>query len=271
VLVSVLVVVFAIIIGIAFGIIRAENRWTGNDTPTLSPTAAPTPKQPTPLPDRTTVLIEFNNSLPIATVEALRNMSSPQFKAYQWSTSDEQPLFLGSIYEDDPFGRLTQLFALATLYFATNGDTSWNYNFGWMNPNISECEWYGCTCSSVTNVLIQALLLSDNGLVGTLPLEISLLTNLKQLRLSNNQLRGLIPTEMGQLTSLTEVELFSNGLTGTIPTELGLLTDLFSLDLSRNQLTGRAPSELCGLVSNGLPLKIDCNEVACNCGCDCGR
>jgi len=51
-------------------------------------------------------------------------------------------------------------------------------------------------------------------------------------------IKGTIPTDLGLLTELTALHLWGNSLNGGLPTELGLLTGLQVLWVSGNFLTG---------------------------------
>ena len=64
------------------------------------------------------------------------------------------------------------------------------------------------------------------------------------LDLQQNQLTGTIPAQLSQLSQLTELNLYLNQLTGPIPVELGRMDGLQGLDLSQNQLTGPIPVAL---------------------------
>ena len=86
-------------------------------------------------------------------------------------------------------------------------------------------------------------------LTGGIPLSISGLTDLKELRLSQNRLSGRIPSELARLVNLSSLSLFNNQLTGEISPRLGQLMNLRSLNVSGNDLTGRIPPELGGLMS----------------------
>ena len=104
---------------------------------------------------------------------------------------------------------------------------------------------------------------------GTIPSELGLLANLKQLWMDNNRFSGTIPDALYlQLTNLEHVWLENNALTGTIstkiwnwkqmkwlkldenrlsgsiPTQIGFLKQLNSLELRLNQLEGTLPTEL---------------------------
>jgi hypothetical protein len=79
--------------------------------------------------------------------------------------------------EDDPdFGtyneaRNAQRLALATLYFATDGDQSWINSTYWLAYDVSECNWFSNldpadVCQDDVYVKLD---LSSNNLTGTLP------------------------------------------------------------------------------------------------------
>ena len=94
------------------------------------------------------------------------------------------------------------------------------------------------------------LVLSNNGLTGSIPPEIGNLTNLTYLGLWNNQLTGSIPSEIGNLTNLTHLYLYDNQLTGIIPPQIGNLINLIELYLNDNQLSGEIPESICDLNIN---------------------
>jgi len=152
--------------------------------------------------------------------------------------------------------------ALKALYESTGGD-SWINNDGWqeitgMGPS-SDCNLgnlYGISLSETGRVncidldgnLDCDITDAGNNLFGTIPSDISRLSELTFLNLNSNQLSGHIPSELGNLTKLTVLSLFDNQLSGTIPLELGNLTKLTYLSLSFNQLSGTIPIELSNLV-----------------------
>ncbi len=129
--------------------------------------------------------------------------------------------------------------ALIAFYHATNGD-QWKNNTNWCSDKPIG-EWYGIRCQ---NGLVEVLNLTENGLLGMIPLEIGNLGNLRILSLSINQLSGEIPSSIGQLKELTTLYLANNQLSGNIPVELGDLTNLTMADLYNNQLSGNIPSSI---------------------------
>jgi len=78
------------------------------------------------------------------------------------------------------------------------------------------------------------------------------------LGLGNNQLIGSIPSEISNLTNLERLYLHNNQLTGSIPPEIGNLTNLERLSLHVNQLSGEIPEGICELTNlNWSPEFID--------------
>ena len=93
----------------------------------------------------------------------------------------------------------------------------------------------------------ESLVLKDNGLIGTIPPELTLLTSsLYLLALNNNPgLVGKVPKELAALSGLRNIQISRNAITGGIPKELSKLSNsLEALYLHRNKMGGSLPSEL---------------------------
>uniref|UniRef100_A0A2N9GT82 Disease resistance R13L4/SHOC-2-like LRR domain-containing protein n=1 Tax=Fagus sylvatica TaxID=28930 RepID=A0A2N9GT82_FAGSY len=127
-------------------------------------------------------------------------------------------------------------------------------------------------------IFVSIIDLSSNNLTGSIPTEISVLSELCFLNLSRNHLTGKIPEKIGTMKELESVDLSRNHLSGEIPPSMSNLTFLSYLDLSYNNFSGRiplstqlqsfdalsyagnpelrgAPLELCG-----APLKTNCTK-----------
>ena len=139
-----------------------------------------------------------------------------------------------------PCPPLTEREVLEIMYGSTNGG-SWNESDGWLTEAPLE-EWHGVDTDRTGRVV--AVRLANNGLSGTIPVELGQLSSLKQLELSYNGFHDRIPLELGALEDLRLLDLSFNQLGGAIPGELGDLSELEYLDLSGNQLLGRIPSAL---------------------------
>lgn len=106
---------------------------------------------------------------------------------------------------------------------------------------------------------LRDLLVGSNKLKGTLPQEYIELQNLHQLDVSRNKLVG--PIWFSYADSLTKLRLFSvshNQLSGTFP-DFSRMERLTGLFLEHNQLTGDLPKSLEGMTSL-LDLKIGDNN-----------
>ena len=194
--------------------------------------------------------------LPDYTITAINeNTDSPPFLAYQWLQND--PSFGNYTRE-----RAIQRFALATLYYSTNGD-DWFLNTSWLSYEDHECGWHSMLSGRDDDVCneagtYQVLSLTNNHLSGHIPPEISLLTSLEQLILANNLLQQTLPSELGLLTKLKQLDVQTNTLSGPLPSELGAMTNLGILWASKNSLSSTLPTTL-GLLTSLQSLTIGIN------------
>jgi len=118
--------------------------------------------------------------------------------------------------------RLTQRYALATLWFGMNGP-SWSLRNGWLKTD-DECSWLGVECSvqevvgafNLTPVVVIDL--PDNKLNGTIPADIALLQSLQWFGTDKNpSLSGSLPPSFTELRSLEVLSLIYCNMTGSIP------------------------------------------------------
>merc|ERR1712087_650138 len=119
--------------------------------------------------------------------------------------------------------KIIQRYALACLYFASHGE-SWKNNYSFLSGK-NECEWNeidnkglmngagGCEPDGHT---IKIISLWNNNLLGHIPREVSLLTNLRVLSVYDNQLKGPLAATLGKLTSLKTLYIHGNFITGSI-------------------------------------------------------
>ncbi|KAG5598312.1 hypothetical protein H5410_029682 [Solanum commersonii] len=151
-------------------------------------------------------------------------------------------------------------------------------------PSSNTCEdWYGIVCfngrvnrlniinSRVIGNLyafpfsslpfLENLNLSMNNFSGTIPPEISNLTNLVYLDLNSNHISGTIPQQIGSLAKLQILRIFDNHLNGSIPEQIGYLRSLTKLSLGMNFFTGSIPASL-GNLSNFSFLLLYENQLS---------
>jgi hypothetical protein len=249
---------------------------------TAPPTMAPSTVAPTlSLRDRVMQL------LPNSTVRQIELFAdtAPQAKALQWILDERQTLL--DTYSPE---RIQQRFALATLYYATNGD-NWSNNSGWLDYDSHECSWFSrhwfedvemymgsagantftlmydsrtYPCSeNTTGGDYEHLWLYRNQLEGTLPfVELALLTSLKSLSLfTNNELSITLSSELGHLPKLEGIEISGLEIDGSIPTEIGLLTNLKAILASNNRITGTIPTEY-GLLTSLIYSMLSENQIS---------
>ena len=158
---------------------------------------------------------------------------SPQALAFWWLVGDDQKYSVAVKMER---------FVLVLFYFATGG-RDWTIDSWWLS-NITMCDWEGIHCYLDMEVVSEIVLI-NNDLDGSLPTELSMLTNLTQLVVNGNVLQGSLPSEIGSLSKLVQLKVANNNLSGEIPTQIGLLTDMSEgLDLGYNSFTGALPSEI---------------------------
>lgn len=176
-----------------------------------------------------------------------------------------------------------QRYALATLYFSTEGN-NWNDQDGWLTED-GECTWaFGETPCNADGMVVT-LDLALNNLRGQLPPEIALLSELKSIILTgdaeNSGITGKLPGELGLLTNMerfrvadnefsgqippglnwplaTVFDVRGNNLSQLVPDDIGLLTSLVEMDLVGNRLSGSLPSSI-GILSNLRRLSLSNN------------
>ena len=209
--------------------------------------------------------------LPTPTVlDIQRDNSTAQSRAFQWLLSDPAVV-------DYSEHRLIQRFALATFYFSTSGE-GWYNNTHWLSHSHHECDWFlgGTTLFDRASVLYQLfqflstntinkpcvtadgnktevyqqLSLFNNGLRGSIPRELFLLSGITSLELFGNDLKGSMPMEFTKATRLTSLAMMFNDISGMLPTEIGLLPELKSISVGYNPIGGKIPSQLGLLAKN---------------------
>jgi Leucine rich repeat len=274
-IILILVVIFLVLAGgaVAATLLLLNRDNSDGGSPTLSPASSPNIS-----PEALTSLVL---SVSPGTEDALNNQDSPQSQALDWLETNP---FLNT-YSDE---RRLQRFVLATLFYATGGD-SWTKNEGWLGTT-NECDWYSsetqndvCQGDSVMvdidlrinslagtlpweelgNILAPQLLritFPNNNIVGSISTSIGKLTSLLDLDVENNGIAGIIPSHVGLMTSMQNLLLSDNSIEGTLPSELSRMTDLRNLRVSRNSLIGSIPSEL-GRLTNLQNLYLEGNDL----------
>uniref|UniRef100_A0A1J3HRS7 non-specific serine/threonine protein kinase n=1 Tax=Noccaea caerulescens TaxID=107243 RepID=A0A1J3HRS7_NOCCA len=98
------------------------------------------------------------------------------------------------------------------------------------------CEWDGVFCDISGRV--SELVLSDQGLEGSISSSLGELSELRSLDLSRNQLKGKLPAEISKLKQLQVLDLSHNLLSGPVLEAVSGLKLIRSLNVSSNSLSG---------------------------------
>lgn len=165
------------------------------------------------------------------------NLSSCQNWAREWLRSD--PIFNAGLDAD----RTRQRYALAELYCELQGD-DWTDSQQFLAP-VDECEWFTVVTAEPIcdrEGMIEILRLPENNMVGTLPPELSMMSNLEEVTFEGNSIRGTVPEDYVTMSNLRSLDLSSNAIDGPIPEFLWDLTPLEVLDLSNNDFIGNIPA-----------------------------
>jgi hypothetical protein len=220
--------------------------------------------------------------LPKQTQDNIQNSSTPQYMAWDW-------LMTSNNITNLPEWRKKQLFALATFFFAFEGE-NWNplIRERWMDDTKDECLWFSSgfgyfddngyyeewslemdgipqvnPCNDRGEFIWLDLAdLQLSGLAPFVPPEVFLLSSLKSILLYQSDIElpmaSALPSELFRLTDLSETGGISrleglsmeiNGLSGQIPSEMGMLTNVVFLYLRDNSFTGLICTELGEMVS----------------------
>ncbi|TDN39906.1 hypothetical protein A8B98_16515 [Hymenobacter sp. UV11] len=162
----------------------------------------------------------------------------------------------------------TELRALHAFYRSTQGDhwfnrTNWPAtDSAWARATMAQVgTWAGLATANGDVIVIDFF---NNGIGGTLPPELGLLTGLQYLHIERNHiygpqfpaLGGKLPKELGQLQHLTTLHIGFTALEGSIPPELGNMQALQHLQLENNHLDGVLPPEL-GNLTQLIELSLD--------------
>jgi len=234
-----LVALILVVVGLTLGLVFGGGSGSNDTSTAVSPTAAGNTLIFTAL------LPDFLNS---RSTDALMDPDSAQSKAVTWIESRSD------VHDPMPNERLFQRFALASIYYSTQGQT-WPRNDFWLT-NEHECEWFSTGVQPCSGDDFVNLELVDNGLQGVIPDEIVLLSMLQRLDVGINSLSGLFLES--PMDTLLELRLTENLFYGTLPmTGLLLLPRLEVLDISFNAFSDSFPSQIVRMPSLQV---FDCTD-----------
>nr|XP_043607776.1 probable LRR receptor-like serine/threonine-protein kinase At4g37250 [Erigeron canadensis] len=115
----------------------------------------------------------------------------------------------------------------------------------WNVLDETPCSWYGILCeSTLTDIYVTGLSLPNSKLHGSMPENLGLIQNLKEIDLSNNSINGTIPLSLYSAPKLQLLDLSNNFISGDIVVFAGGWQSLKILNVSGNLLTGKLPETL---------------------------
>jgi len=133
---------------------------------------------------------------------------------------------------------------LSKLYLSTSGE-QWTNKANW-NSDKPFREWYGIETYGDDIIKIN---LSANNLKGTIPDDLSDLTELTSLQLWSNELGGEIPSSLAKLTKLEELIISDNQFSGVFPDSLYNMPSLLTLSLNYLSVSFDLKKAIAGLKS----------------------
>jgi len=167
--------------------------------------------------------------------------------------------------------KIIQRYVLAVLYYSLEMDDSElaasNGENVFFLSGVDECEWQNVVCND--QGFVTSISISEAGLSGTLPDELSHLTHLQGLDFHTNEINGTIPKTLKDLKNLSYIDFSNNYMTGAaLPKEiLRQDSSLQFVYLSNNRFSGTIAQEIRNLQNlrylwldnNGIEGKIPWN------------
>jgi hypothetical protein len=131
-----LILVVGVSVGVVVGRSSAESTMslTLSSSPSLVPSTEPSSAPSISTAPSFAFEVLLTRSLPTSTQDAILVEDTPEAQAVEWLQDDR----VVSNYTELV---LLQRFALATLYYATDGD-NWRHNDGRLDYDVAECEWF---------------------------------------------------------------------------------------------------------------------------------
>ncbi|KAE8730343.1 Receptor-like protein kinase HSL1 [Hibiscus syriacus] len=117
----------------------------------------------------------------------------------------------------------------------TDALSSWNHR------EDTPCKWRGISCNSSTGQ-VESVDFSDFQLAGPFPLFLCRLPSLRSILLFNNSINSSLPVDISECQNLTTLDLSQNLLVGSLPYSLAKIPTLQKLFLFGNNFSGEIPA-----------------------------
>jgi len=175
--------------------------------------------------------------IPPGTAELFDIPGSCQSKARDWLRTGEDVLeFDGE--------RIRQRYAM-TVFFCEQDGGEWLENDMWLS-DLHECDWYNMIgldpCNRVEQM--EMIRIHGNGLQGTLPSELSIVSTIYEFTASDNLITGTFPPEFKSLTELDTLAIAFNQFSGEMPAYLLRFPDMVYWDAGFNKFEGTLPQDI---------------------------
>jgi hypothetical protein len=140
--------------------------------------------------------------------------------------------------------RIRQRYAFTMMFCETDGG-DWLENDMWLS-DLHECDWYNRIgldpCNRVEQ--LEMVRIHDNGLQGTLPSEMSIISTLYEFTVSDNLVSGTFPAAYSSLSDLDTFCIAFNQFDGPVPGFIFRFPDMVYLDIAYNRFTGQLPNDI---------------------------
>ncbi|KAL3944263.1 MAG: hypothetical protein SGBAC_001657 [Bacillariaceae sp.] len=140
--------------------------------------------------------------------------------------------------------RIRQRYAMSVFFCEMDGG-DWIEGDSWLS-DLHECDWYNKVgldpCNR--NEQMEMLRVTDNGLAGSLPEELFILSNLYEFTLANNLISGSLPQLFDKFKELDTLVIPFNQFDGSFPHQIWEYPDMVYLDVAYNGFTGTIPADI---------------------------
>jgi len=140
--------------------------------------------------------------------------------------------------------RIRQRYAMSVFFCEMDGG-DWIQGDSWLS-DLHECDWYNRVGLDPCNrhEQMEMLRVTDNGLAGTLPVEMFILSNLYEFTLANNLISGSLPQLFDKFKELDTLVIPFNQFEGSLPHQIWEYPDMVYLDVAYNGFSGTIPVDI---------------------------
>ncbi|CAJ1945092.1 unnamed protein product [Cylindrotheca closterium] len=158
--------------------------------------------------------------------------------------------------------RIRQRYAMSAFFCEMDGG-DWITGDSWLS-DLHECDWYNKVGLDPCNrrEQMEMLRVTDNGLAGTLPVELFILSNLYEFTLANNLMSGTLPQLFDKFKQLDTLVIPFNQFKGSFPHQIWEYPDMVYLDVAYNGFTGSIPTDIDSRMPNLQVVFLENNNLS---------